>query len=149
MGNTVQLVVGKGCFVPADDRAKEALREKGLGMGELVHASIERPRNPRFMRKAHALGKLCRENIEGFESLTDHQALKRLQYEAGVSCDVMTAKIPGAGMVEIRMPKSINFSDMDEDEFADLYNGIVQHLAAHYWPDMEPAEIERIAEIID
>ena len=149
MGDAIQLVVGKGCFLPADGRNQGRLREFGLGMGEIVHAKIERPRNPRFMRKAHALGRLCRENIEGFESLTDHQALKRLQYESGVSCENMTAKLPGAGMVEIRVPKSINFSDMDDAEFADLYQGIAKHIATHYWPDMEPEQIERIAELID
>lgn len=149
MPDAIQLVVGKGAFHPADERNKERLREYGLGLGEIVHAKIERPRNPRFMRKAHALGRLCRENLEGFEALTDHQALKRLQYESGVSCDTMTAKLPGAGMVEIRVPKSINFSDMDETEFADLYQGIIRHIAAQYWPDMEPEQIERIAEVIE
>jgi len=144
--SAIELVVGKGHFLPADERSKQKLRDQGFGLGEIVHARIDRPRNPAFMRKAHALGRLCRENIEGFEPLTDHEALKRLQYEAGISCEMMSAKIPGAGMVEIRVPKSINFADMDDAEFADLYQGIVKHLATQYWPTLDAKEVEGMAE---
>lgn len=143
----VQLVVDKGVLFPPDEQNKLKLREMGLGIGEIVHAKITKPRNPRFHNLVHKLGQLCVQNIEGFESLTGHKAIKRLQYESGVCCEEMTANIPGVGVANIRYPKSLSFEDMDDIEFHELFRGICRHLAMQYWPDMEPEQIERMAEI--
>jgi len=147
VGDAVQLVVGKGCFLPADERTKERLREYGFGLGEIVHAKITKPRNPRFHNLVHKLGQVCVENLEGFEHLTAHRAIKRLQYECGAGCDEMTANVPGVGPVTVRYPKSISFADMDDVEFHDLFQSICKHLATQYWPELEAEQIERMAEI--
>ena len=142
----VELIVAKGALVPADDRARAELRKMKLGIGEIVQAKIQQPRNVRFFRLAHKLGALVRQNIEGFEYLSDHEAIKRLQYETGVECKMMQMRVPGAGMVDVRIPNSLKFEDMDEARFHDLMTAICRHLSAEYWPDCTPEQIERMAE---
>lgn len=143
----VQLVVDKGRLFPPDEQNTLKLREMGLAIGEIVHAKLTKPRNPRFHNLVHRLGQLCVQNIQGFESLTAHKAIKRLQYESGIGCEEMSANIPGVGVATIRYPKSLSFEDMDDIEFHELFLGICKHLAMQYWPDMEPEQIERMAEI--
>jgi hypothetical protein len=146
---SVQLIVGRGHFVPADEDTKLKLRTYGFAIGEIVNAKITKPRNPRFHNMVHRLGRLCVENIDGFESLDGHQAIKRLQYETGAGCDEFLAQVPNVGEAMIRVPKSLSFSEMDDVEFHELYQAICRHLAAVYWPTMNAKQVERMAELIE
>ena len=144
----IELRVDRGALVPADDAARDQLRGMGLGIGEVVHATVHKPRNPRFFRLAHRIAKLVRQNIDGFDLLDDHGALKRLQLEAGVECDEMRIIAPGFGPATVQVPRSLAFDSMPEHRFRAMIEGICVHIARVYWPRCDPAEVERMAEVM-
>ena len=90
---TIAKINDLGVLVP-DPQAQAFLREKGYKIGEKVSCAPERARSPEYHRFAHQFGKLVVENIEGFEALNAHTAIKRLQIESGVGCDEIKVKVP-------------------------------------------------------
>jgi len=142
------LRVIKGGFTPADQTVVGRLRDRGYQVGDVVFAEIKKPRNPRFHRLAHALGRLVTENIEAFDGLGAHQVLKRLQLEAGIGCEEVAYQIPGYGMVTQRIPQSLSFESMDEGEFREVFRGMCRHIAEQYWTDLDEERIERMAELM-
>lgn len=141
-------VVQKGSLVPADSFVVHRLRERGFKVGETVFATLVKPRNPKFNRLAHRLGKLVQENIEGFENYDPHQCLKRLQVESGVACEVISAMIPNVGLVPFNIPKSLSFEKMGEEEFKASVQGVCRYIVARYWPRLSAEEVERMAEVM-
>lgn len=141
-------IVQKGSLVPADGYVTQQLRARGFQVGEIVFATLVKPRNPKFNRLAHGLGKLVQENIEGFESYDAHQCLKRLQVESGVACEVISAMIPNVGLVPFNIPKSFSFEKMGQDEFKEAFQGICRFIVARYWPTLTPEEVEQMAEVM-
>lgn len=142
------LKVAKGGFVPADGLTESRLRSKKYKLGDLVLADLTRPRNPGFHRLAHRLGQLIAENIESFAGLDAHKCLKRLQWESGIGCETMAAMIPNVGTVEIRIPLSLAFDSMDQDEFRQVIAGLCNHVAAQYWPGMTADQVAEMAEVM-
>ncbi len=134
----------KGGYTPADASTAAALRTRHK-VGDLVFAEFVRPRNPGFHRLAHQLGSMLAENIEAFEHMTAHAVLKRLQVEGDIACDTIPMKIPGVGPVEYRIPRSLSFESMDDDEFHEVIASMCKYVAKLYWPDCKPDEIERMA----
>ena len=80
-------------FIPASASDEERIRAKRVQTGDLVFVDFRKPRNAGFHRFAHALGKMAVENIEEFDHLDPHTALKRLQMESGVGCDVLIVQM--------------------------------------------------------
>ena len=144
----IELIVQKGALVPAGDRDRQTLRDMGLGLGEIVHAKVHQPRNPRFFRLAHQLGELVRQNVEGFELLSAHQVIKRFQLESGVQCDEMQVRLPGVGPAQVRVPRSIAYENMDESEFREMMRALSAHVSAEYWPDCSPEQVEQMAGVM-
>ena len=140
------LAVTKGALVPADNYTAERLRAKGYRMGDVLRATLAKPRNPRFHRLAHAFGKLCAENIERFEGMDAHKVLKTIQYEADIACERMTVKLPGLGMVEVRQTESLSFESMDEGRFREVYAAMCEHVSKTYWPELTPEQVAEMAE---
>lgn len=139
------LRVVKNGFESADGYTKSRLREKGYNVGDVVLASLTKPRRPKFHRLGHAFGKLVADNIDEFNGMDAHAVLKRLQWEANVECDVMGVKVPGVGFVEVRIPSSLSFASMDEGTFKTLFHGLAWHVAENYWPDLTAEQIEEMA----
>jgi hypothetical protein len=141
----IPLRVEKGMLVPADGLALEKLKAKGYTVGDIVHATLAKPRNPQFHRLAHALGFLVSENIEAFHGLDAHTTLKRLQIESGLACEEIGLRMPKVGYVVYRMPLSMSFQSMNEGEFKELIRGLSRYIAKEYWPDLHPDQIEDMA----
>lgn len=142
------LRVIKGGFAPADGSTAARMRERGYRVGDLVFAEFKKPRHPGFHRLAHQLGTLVAENIDAFEGMDQHKVLKRLQYESGVGCEVMSVRVPGLGAAEVRIPLSLSFESMDDGEFREVMRGLCRHIAAEYWPDLEPEQVEDMAGVM-
>jgi hypothetical protein len=121
-----------GALVPMTQWDQRAMRERNLRIGTEVRAELKKRRNVKFHKLAHALGALLVDNVEGFEVLDAHAALKRVQREAGVQCDEMTMELPGIGEVTIKQPRSIAFDEMDESEFSQLFEGVTHYIDQHY-----------------
>ena len=142
----ILLRVEKGALVPAHEPAREALRARGFKVGDVLLADLAKPRNAGFHRLAHAIGRLVTENVQDFAGQDAHAALKRLQAESGLACDVQSLNLPGFGQCMVTIPRSISFDAMDEGEFRQLVQGLCRFIAQKYWASCTPEEIERMAQ---
>lgn len=167
----IGLRVIKGALVPATDDDIETLRRFRLRVGHLVLATLDRPRHPEGLRVLHGFAQLISQNIEGFEHLTAHQVIKRLQAESGVGChlisvsarDAISALLPSLGeelaspinfdnigdqLVTAYQPKSLSAATMDDAEFQEIFDGLSRYVALHYWPTMTPEQIAETARLM-
>jgi hypothetical protein len=140
--------VVKGGLQPADPYAASCLRERNYKIGDLLKGELTKPRNPKFNRLVHGLGKLVVANIESFAGMDAHRAIKRLQIEGKVACDEIGVMVPGYGMVIQFIPRSFSFESMDEAEYNEAAKGISRTIAARYWPGMSVEQIEAMAEVM-
>lgn len=134
-----------GCLVPDGWINQRLMRERKYHTNDLLRATITHPRSVKFHRLVHQLGTLVRQNVEGFEDLDSHQAIKRLQREAGVLCDEETIVLPGVGNLQVLTPRSISFDSMDESDFRQFWTGICTHIIHRYWPGLTEDQIEAMA----
>lgn len=139
------LRVIKGALVPADDAALDALRSRGFQRGDILQADLTKLRNPKFNRLVHAIGQLVVANIQAFEGLDGHGALKRLQLEGGIACDEQMVDYPAIGQCLVRVPRSLSFERMDEGEFNEVARAMCRYIAGKYWQDMTAEQIEEMA----
>jgi hypothetical protein len=134
-----------GALVPAYPCDRKEMKARKYSIGTTIRGLLTKPRNEKFHRKAHALGQLAVEHIEGFEQLNAHDALKRLQREAGVQCEGFEIDLGPLGIVTAKQPRSLAFDEMDESEFAELWEGVIAHIRAKYWPSLGDDAIEQFA----
>ncbi len=144
---TILLRVAKGCLVPADGFTAERLRSRGYHIGDVLLASLHKPRNPSFNRLVHAFGKLVADNIEDFAGLDAHSVIKRAQLESGAACDEMLIRTESGLNFVHRIPQSLSFADMDDGQFKEVYRQLVEYISSRYWPDLSPEQIEKMAEL--
>ena len=142
----VYLRVIKGGLIPADGCAQEQLKVRKYKVGDLVKAQIRKPNNPRFNRLVHRIGQLCAANIEEFEGMDAHAVLKRLQWESNTWCEEVGVMVPGVGMAMMRFPLSLSFEELEDGQRKEVAGKLCRHIAAKYWPDLEPEQIEHMAE---
>lgn len=140
------LRVIKGGYAPADSAAASVLRKKHR-VGDLVFAEFKRPRNPGFHRLAHSLGGMLAENLDAFEGMEAHAVLKRLQIESNVGCDEVALIFPGTGPCSYRVPRSLSYENMGEDEFRAVIAGMCAYVSKKYWTTCSPEQIQRMAEV--
>lgn len=175
--HAIALRVIKGGFVPANEQTRQILRQARLKKGNLVLANIERPRKPGFYRLAHAFARVCRENIEAFESFTEHEVLKHLQLETGLGCRSISVpashvwsqaavaiedaigkealaslnQVEGllsGRMVSVKQPRSLSFGSMSEDEFRHIFQGFCRYIATKYWPTLSEHQVAELAHLM-
>ena len=142
------LRVIKGALEPVDSYTAARLRDKGYHIGDLISATLTKPRNPKFHRMAFALLNMVVENIEAFAGLDPHTALKRLQIESGVACEEIGMQVKGFGYAMVKYPDSISFASKDEGEFKEIIRGLSRHIAATYWHGLTPEQIEAMAGVM-
>lgn len=142
----IYLRVSKGALIPADNYAESQLRAKGYAIGDVVAAQITKLRNPKFNRLVHRIGQLAVANIEAFAGLDAHVAIKRLQLEGRIECDLIGIHLPGYGMVEQAIPRSLSFDTMGEVEYQAAALAICRHITRVYWPTITPERVEAMAE---
>jgi hypothetical protein len=142
---TFLLRVEKCALVPNDQHTQERLRAKGYHFGDVLTATLRKPRNPAFHGLAHAFGQIVADNIESFSGMPAHTVLKRLQYEGDISCEHMQMLVHPYGLIDVRLPKSLSFDSMDEGEFYETFRAMCNHVSKTYWPDCSPEQIEEMA----
>ena len=142
----ILLRVERGALVPADAHSQQRLREKGYRVGDVLAAELAKPRSPGFWRLAHRIGTLCVQNIEAFSGLSPHQAIKKMQFDTGLWCDITETEIPGLGVLVSKRPRSLAFESLDQGEFYELMKGLCRHIAETYWPHMTPEAVQEMAE---
>lgn len=119
-------------FVAMTQWDARIMKERKMRTGDEVRVFFTKRRNVKFHRLAHAIGSLLVDNIEGFENLSSHDALKRVQRECGAMCEESEIELEGYGKVVARMARSIAFDEMSEDEFSELFEAVTKYIDAHY-----------------
>lgn len=142
----ILLRVERGALVPADAHSQQRLRERGYRVGDVLAAELIKPRHPGFWRLAHRIGTLCVESIDAFQGLTAHQAIKKLQFDAGVGCDITETEIPGLGTLASKQPRSLAFESMEQGEFFELMKSLCRHIAETYWPHLSAEQVQEMAD---
>lgn len=138
----------KGGLAPADNNVVIRLRDRKYSINDIVAVTISKTRNPGFHRLVHALGSMVVDNIEEFEGMDSHKALKRLQREGLIECDEFTFKVAGCGMVTQYIPRSLSFESMDEETFQSVYKQICGVIVKLYWPTETTESVSQMAELM-
>jgi len=137
-----------GAIVPAGAADASLMREKGLKVGDLFRADITKPRSYGFHKQAHKLSRLVADSIDGFAGMGAHEALKRLQEEAKVECDVTRTYIPGIGTVDHIKARSIAFDEMEQTAFYAMIRSLSQYISEVYMPSCSAEEVEKMIELM-
>ncbi len=144
----IHFTVGKGVLVPADPYSAQRLRERKYRIGDVLSAVLSKSRSYGTHKHAHNIAILCMRNIEEFSGYANaHLVLKRLQLESGAACDEIGVKINGEWH-SYRMPRSFSYDSMEDGEFNEAVQVICRHICSEYWPDMEPWQIESMADLM-
>ena len=144
----VYMQVGNGCLLPADATQRDKLRSIGLKKGGLVEIDVKKVRSVKFNGLFHKIGDLLVKNCDSFSGIDAHLAIKRLQLEGCIECDVVGIMIDGYGVVEQRIPRSIAFDKMGEDRYKVAAKLICDLIAEKYWAGMTQEQIEQMADLM-
>jgi hypothetical protein len=125
-----------GALVPASPHDSRRLRALKLGQGHSLRAELSKPRNVKFHRLAHALGNLLVEHAPGFDGMGAHDAIKRLQMTVGACCDVQELDLGPLGKVPVKVPRSLAFDSMAEDEFGELFTAVCNWIDTNLAPSL-------------
>lgn len=98
---------------PCDDASAEVVR--ALGQGEIIRATVRKPRNVKFHRKFFALLQLVNDATDKWPNV--EQLLVELKFRLG---HVDTVQLSTGELV--RLPRSISFAKMDDTEFAQFFD---------------------------
>jgi len=142
----VMVVVTKdGTFKPADSYSARKCRDRGFKVGMELMAYFKPPRSNGQWRCAHQVGTFLIQNVDAYSHLTDaHKALKKLQQDAGIECEVNHIEVPGLGTLQVKTPRSLAFDDMDGGTFTTVYKAMTLHIQQNYFQDMDAQAVEDI-----
>ena len=117
-----------GCLRPTHPIDSRSMRERRFTVGKELRATLRQDRNPMFYHKAHVLSGWLADNVEAFSGLSQHDALKKLQELSGIGVEVEEFDMPALGIKGTRtVAESLNFADMDEGRFNELWSGADGH----------------------
>ena len=116
-----------GCLRPTHPIDIRSMRERRFTVGKELRAKLRQDRNPMFYRKAHVLSGWLADNVEAFSGLSQHDALKKLQELSGIGVESVEYDLPGIGKLTRTEAESLNFADMDEGRFNELWSGADGH----------------------
>ena len=136
----------RAAFVAASDADAALMAERGFKLNTKVRADLKQPRNERFNRLVHGLGRVLAQNIDRFTGMQAHAAIKELQAESGVYCDREEFDIPGLGRLSRQVPQSLSFDSMGEEAFQDFWRKCCAYLVATDWPTLTEERLTEMAE---
>ena len=102
-------------LVSFDDEAAEVLRKWKPGV--MIEVEAKKPRNSQFHRKLFAMLNIVFRNTDKFKNMDE--LLYFVKIETGHT-DIVELKT-----IAFRIPRSIAFNKMNEDEFGQFYNKAV------------------------
>ena len=130
-------------LIPADDEARDAI--KHIKLGDAARVKITKARNYKFHRKWWALVTFAFDHWEPSEladspavGVVPEKSLERFRKDVIILAGHYEAFYRLDGSVRIE-PKSIAFSNMDQDTFEDLYSKtidvVLKHVFRNYTED--------------
>jgi hypothetical protein len=133
-----------GVLVAMDEGQADTLKQ--WPNDALVRCKVTRVRNPRFHRKFFALLTV---GFEAFEPVREYKGyvieknFDAFRDDIIIMAGYYIATYRPDGVMRLR-PKSIAFSKMDEDTFADLYNKVATVLLNQVLTRYNRAELDRV-----
>ena len=127
--------IGRGVF-QVDDAHSEEQSEKWQ-VGEIVKMDASRPRNINHHRWLMALIGYVVHNTDRF--IDHNRALTQLKLDTGHYDEYIVME--GGKQFAVRVPKSIAFNSMDEDEFMRFADKAVDAICEYM--DAEPDDVRR------
>ena len=121
-----------GSFIPSTENS--IAKFKKVKIGETILVDYKAKRNVQFHKKGFSLLNLIYQNqskYESFEAMRTEFKLKAGLYELHVTTKGKT----------IYVPKSMSFSEMDENEFEELYSKFIDIALKHFVP-MDRQDLE-------
>ena len=109
-------------LMPVYNSDAEALKDSRLKLGEVYEVEIKKKRNSGFHKKMFALYNKCYDNQEIFETLDE------LRYYLTMKAGYYVKRKTPKGIMYF--PKSIQFSNMYEIEFNELYQKTITEVCA-------------------
>lgn len=133
-------------MVPAYPLDRKALQDRQLHNNDLVMLDVFKDRNPRFWRLFHALSSFLVENVAELEGLKAHTALKQVQLEARVHCELVEAVKSGSGeSYLIWQPKSLNFDETDDTIAQEVWQAMCDFVAKKYFATWDADQVAEAA----
>lgn len=132
-----------GTFEPASAYYAAECRRRKYRVGDLVHAVITKPRNPKHHRLVMAALNRVLENQDGLQTMD--QLLTILKIKLGrvdVVVDASSGKV-------FYVPQSIAFASMEQGEFAIFWKDLCRVLERDYLPGMSPEAFEQLADMME
>lgn len=163
-----------GAFVPATDADRSMIRDRGFRRNARVRAVLTQPRNDKFNRLVHGLGKLLAQNLDRFAGKQAHAAVKALQLESGVYCAesdidasplidavlhasetvlgasaaaMLRAVLPSISTVRLKEPQSLSYDSMSEEVFQDFWSQVCGYVIENDWPGLDQDRLTKMAEL--
>ena len=138
-------------FVAAAPIDRQVCKERGYRPGDLLLADLFKERNSRFYRLAHQLATFVRKNVAEFElERSSHAVLKALQVACRVECDLVHEELDlgslGKHSFDRWVPRSLNFTDMDDTAFGLIWETLCDYVAVTYFPDWTPEQVAEATE---
>ncbi|MGT9865782.1 hypothetical protein ACSYHF_08850 [Stenotrophomonas maltophilia group sp. P373] len=148
-----------GAFAPSNDVDRRLARDRGYRVGREYCLEIKESRNVAFLHLAHVIGHLLVDNVEAFRDLDAHAALKQVQLESGVCCEiveinaspvvkalldaagtvlragarkVLAAVLPEIRTIPLKVAQSLAFDSMEDEDFATFFKGITARIGDRY-----------------
>lgn len=90
---------------------------------------------------------LCAQNIDAFHGKDGHDVIKRVQLEADIGCEHVGILWAGQP-VEYRIPQSIAFDSLCEDEFRKLYRQFADYIGRTYMGGLSAEQVQQLVEVM-
>lgn len=132
-------------LVPSYALDRRALNDRGLRLGDQVLTDVFKDRNPRFWRKFHALSTFLAENVDDLSGMKSHDALKKVQLDARVYCELQDFVLEDGTVLRHWTTKSLNFDDTDETAAEEIWQQLCDYVAGQYFPDWDAEQVKLAA----
>lgn len=116
----IQVIKTLNGLKPAYDSDYESFKK--IPLNEIIEIEYKKQRNIRFHRKMFALLNLAFSNQNLFDNLDD------MRYCLMLECNLSEIKVNRLTGETFKVPKSLQFSKMDEIEFNEVYNTLKQYI---------------------
>lgn len=146
----VDVATGRKCLglLAEDGVQRAAMRERGFKRGQRVACDVHPERDVSQWRKAHLLGALLVQNVDGFGDMDAHRALKKVQLDAGIECERTMIEVPGFGPMETRHPRSLSFDEMGQDDFSRVFLAMCRFIGERYFSGLDESAILGMIELM-
>lgn len=141
-------VMPDGSFRPANEASRKLCRDRGMRVGSEFVAYVYEPRDSLQWRQAHALGGLLVANVDEFEGKTNHWALKKIQADGGIACEVEKIDLGNLGIVTRTVPRSLAYGFMDNTKWVEVYRQMCAYIGRVYLGQIDAEAVEEMLRLM-